>query len=417
MNTSILKHLRLLAVGPLLVSSAYAQQSTDVLSANLHPQSESLETRIQEARQDPEQFWEHHTVGNFEKGSEEGTYERYILYDVGSSGIRVNVSDVNPRTFEVRKVYEKRINEPTMNLTEALVEAKFAVFAAIQSYVEGLDCPPGLIEEKAIGVATAGLRSSGEAGEELASYINNIGVDFSIASQSQEGELAWMGARFHLEQQGQKMDPASMVVWDCGGGSMQVMSLNDQEDLTIAGTEVAGFTFKQLVLRNILNRLDVKDKGSPNPMTEVQVTQSLDLAKTFLSQGTDLDGQAKKGYDATDLESAKKVLQHNGGVVYGLGPVQITVGLFFSNLATHRNLDYYDLEGIKAGIQLLVGKTDEEMKSYAQMSGSEGFEAQLLTTLILIEAQMELLGAEKVIPLKGLNNTDGLLGEALLKSN
>jgi len=379
-----------------------------------HAKDESIESRLAEARSNPDQLFNNHTVGDLPPSNPEGDIIRYILYDVGSSGFRLNVTDYNTQTGELSSIFNYRVQESTMNLKPEDLDTKFAVWAALESYAEDLPLPNHLKSIEVRGVATAGLRSSGEAGEALSSMIESTGTDFRIASQEEEGQLAWEGIFLKFKQMRYKVNPTQTVVWDMGGGSMQIMSLDNDNDLNISGVEIAGFTCKQLILRNVLGRTNPDDKGSPNPLTQEQVDQSLSLIKEYLVNGVLLDGQFKRGYNEDrGFLNAKQILENNGGFIYALGAAQANLILFLSNYATNRQLNYYDLEGINAAIKLLIGKTDSEIAPYAALSNSQGFESQILTTLILAKAQMELLGIRQVSPIVGLNNTDGLLGESI----
>lgn len=387
--------------------------STTLIFAE-HLKTESLDERLAEARQNPELFFQNHTVGDFPPWNSEGDVIRYILYDVGSSGFRVNVTDYHTMTGAMDSIFDYRVQETTMNLQPEDLDRKYAVWGAIESYVEDLPLPVNLEAVEVRGVATAGLRSSGEVGEALAQKIDNTGVDFRIINQDEEGALAWEGIFLNFKKMRYKVNPSMTAVWDIGGGSMQVMSLDPENNLNISGVEIAGFTCKQLILRNILGRTQIEDKGSPNPLSAQQVNQSLDFIKKSLVEGVVLDGQAKRGYNGdVGFVNAQNVLNENGGFIYALGAAQFNMILFLSNYATGRQLNYYDMQGIDAAIALLTGKTDEEIAPYAVLCNAQGFENQMLTTLILVKAQMDILGIHQVSPIRGLNNTDGLLGESI----
>ena len=118
--------------------------------------------------------------------------------------------------------------------------------------------------QRITGVATAAFRraSNGPAvAEQLASQ---TGAQLAVISQQQEAKLGFLSAKAALN------DPAirdeQLLVWDIGGGSMQMTAWRQQQGQLIADIyqgKLASVTLKNFILTVLKNTPDVT---SPNPI-------------------------------------------------------------------------------------------------------------------------------------------------------
>lgn len=108
-------------------------------------------------------------------------------------------------------------------------------------------------------VATSVFRVA-KNGAEMANFLKNeLNVDVQIISQDQEAELGYYSALAKLKDAHPRL-----IVWDIGGGSMQMFAKYGKQDRIYRG-DLASVTFKNRVLRD-LKFADPKLISSPNPI-------------------------------------------------------------------------------------------------------------------------------------------------------
>lgn len=121
-------------------------------------------------------------------------------------------------------------------------------------------------------VATEAFRQIKD-GEEIAKKISNFtSVDLRVITQSEEAELGVASAR--------ALASPEAVVWDIGGGSMQITTKNE-----VFLGKLASVSFKDLVIKKVKHK-DPKQVKSPNPLKEWKeaITLSLNHANKNLSE-------------------------------------------------------------------------------------------------------------------------------------
>lgn len=118
-------------------------------------------------------------------------------------------------------------------------------------------------------VATAAFRKA-KNGNEVAAKISDVAnsrlkqkleVKVQILTQEQEAEL---GAQSALSNLPASPSDSPVIVWDIGGGSMQMLAVGQSPAQVFAGN-LASVTFKNKVLTDIQKK-PAGDKTSPNPM-------------------------------------------------------------------------------------------------------------------------------------------------------
>lgn len=122
------------------------------------------------------------------------------------------------------------------------------------------------------GVATSVFRvaKNGKATAQMIS--EEVGVPVQIISQEREAELGYWSA---LAQK--QVEPSElMVVWDIGGGSMQ-MYARTKDKVHIYQGDLASVTFKNKILQ-VLQFKNPAEVSSPNPLVR-QKEAALQLAK------------------------------------------------------------------------------------------------------------------------------------------
>lgn len=107
------------------------------------------------------------------------------------------------------------------------------------------------LELKSIsGVATSAFRTAKNGNEIVASLSRQLNIPIEVISQEAEARLGYWSAVAKRPD----VDREQIVVWDIGGGSMQMIAF-DEEGTHIFQGEMAAVTFKNQVLRQVLKKI------------------------------------------------------------------------------------------------------------------------------------------------------------------
>lgn len=322
-------------------------------------------------------------------------------YDIGSGGTKfmgamVNVTDMtieeifSKGQFSVpyrEDLYKSENNEFSDLIQDlglnALQTAKLQIE---QDYSNSTFQEYGEIQHFAI--ATAAFREA-KNGELVATYFEEkLDIPVNIISQEEEGKLAYYSVFTQMEDD----ITEAPIVWDIGGGSMQ-LTFKDQTDyFHVMQGKLASQTFQSLVCDQVLH---IEATATPNPMNAEQVQAAIDLAKQHLI------------FDPTTSDIIKQQIA-NQAPVMAVGSVHNFVIQPLCNLAgIHPNGSDYTKEDLHQAILLLTDKNDQEMMKLAALSNPELVKNQL-TNLILVYAMMDIMGIDKVHTVKS-SNVEGLL--------
>lgn len=110
-------------------------------------------------------------------------------------------------------------------------------------------------------VATAVFRNAKNGKEVLGHLGKNLKMSIQLISQNQEAELGFWSV---LAFKAWSPSEASVVVWDIGGGSMQMFAWNNGKPRIFRG-QMASVSFKNEILK-VLQFKDPKVVSSPNPI-------------------------------------------------------------------------------------------------------------------------------------------------------
>lgn len=236
-------------------------------------------------------------------------------------------------------------------------------------------------------VATAAFRAANNGAEVASFFEEKLDIPVNIISQEDEGKLAYFSAASQKEGE----DTSLPIVWDIGGGSMQLTFKDCADQFHIMGGTVASETFKSMVKEEVLH-IGLND--SPNPMNANQVEAAMALAKTHLT------------FDKLPTEIIKDQIAH-GTPVIAVGSVHNFGIQPFAKLAGLNDGHYYTKDDLNHAIQLLTDKTDEEIMKIGNL-GDPKFAQNHLTNLILVYAMMDVMGIDKVQTVK-VSNVEGIM--------
>ena len=128
-------------------------------------------------------------------------------------------------------------------------------------------------------VATSAFRTSTNSGA-LVRYAKSLNIPIEVISQDEEAILGYKSARALASAR-------DYLVWDIGGGSMQ-MSYKKEGKLLIYKGKLASVPFRAYVTKFVQN----SKKRSPNPMSAKDVQASIKYARDYALR--DIDKELQK---------------------------------------------------------------------------------------------------------------------------
>lgn len=200
-----------------------------------------------------------HCEGSWAKNCEQkqGTLD----FGSGTTKAVVAVVDVCQKKI-IEVIYEHRL---PLALNEALekspkreipIEVIIGALPQIQSIIEKMQ---ELQVEKISAVATSVFRVA-KNGNDVARHLSQkLGIPVQVISQIKEAELGYWSALWQ-----KKTESPDVIVWDIGGGSMQ-MYMRRKGKVDIYQGKLASVTFKNKILE-VLQFRDPKEFSSPNPI-------------------------------------------------------------------------------------------------------------------------------------------------------
>lgn len=298
--------------------------------------------------------------------------------DIGSGATNLKIAKVDPESgkiitqiFEqsIRVPYQKQLEQSTNNtFDEGVMKEGIESIKTLKATAETYHV------KNIVAVATAAFRKASNANEFAKMIEQETGVKIRIINQDEEGILAFRGALALTP-----IAPEKAVVWDIGGGSMQLTTLSPEGTYLVDKGTTASVPFKNAVIEQILHK-DLTVVQNPNPLTNEEITASVSLAGTF----------------ANDISApiAEKIKQP--------GTEVIAVGnLFNYGVKPLVNDPIVREEQLQKAVTELAGQTFKEI--------SESSLAEVAATNpVLVLGYMKALDIKQV-EVVNVNNTDGAL--------
>lgn len=312
--------------------------------------------------------------------AQDATVVRRAAFDIGSAVIKSTVADVDVATGRVIKIidtlsekvdfsedldrsYDSNLSSKIMNKgIEALLKMKRAANAL-----------------KAVEYSAAGGSVFRQARNGRAYFVRigeRTGIKSRVISEQQAAMLS-----YHAVQQHIAATPRELLVWDIGGGSMNMTARRTDGGLLFYLDSMASVSFKNAVVELIQNK-NPETTNTPNPVSAAEVK----AARLYI-----------KAHAKVAVPTVFKSKIHNSNVIVaGIGGVH-----------------YYSIPEV-IGERKPVFTRDEVAKTLKEWTGKpdKNFESEYaatrLTNLILVLGYMDALGITEVHPLK-VNQADGLL--------
>ena len=234
-----------------------------------------------------------------------------------------------------------------------------------------------------VAIATSAFRTAINSDEYVEKIISETSLKFHVISQEQE---AAFGLKAASSLAGGR--PSDFLVWDIGGGSMQISSANSDG---AQGPQLSTYLghLASVPMKNLMTT-QVQKKGSsnsPNPVSKKEYSVALgkvvDLAKRSVQKSIQKS------------VAQKKVLGIGGVIYYNT----------CSNIPGKKKGCSFTAGELERSIARKLGKSDEEL-------GGGKFVDESVTNPILVLGFMKALGIEKMQTLK-VSMANGVLIDEL----
>lgn len=299
--------------------------------------------------------------------------------DIGMGGPKLQVAEIDTSTNQIVKIlhtqryfvnfYDSISKNEDGQLSSDIMEE------GLKAFKEAINKAKTFNTTGMVAIATASLRSATN-GMQFANRIQNeTGVPVHIVDQSLEGKLAFQAV---LSKTG--IDDEKLVVWDVGGGSIQLIAKTPKDSYIIDCREEGVGAFNDYIIEHVQDR-NKQDYKSPNPMSSQDIIQSTAYARG-LAEKVDNTLKEKINHGTTSIVGA--------GSVFGFG----IAGLL-------ANKTSFNIEDLALVVQALSGKTDADLGGgdYAFCEGSNA---------VLVLGFMQALNI-KQMQIINVNNADGAL--------
>jgi exopolyphosphatase/guanosine-5'-triphosphate,3'-diphosphate pyrophosphatase len=289
---------------------------------------------------------------------------RRAAFDVGSGSTKMTVADVNACEQRILSVvlesaekvdYKESLSRSSdRRFSDEVVNSGLAAMKRLKSEALSVGVQAGNFS----GIATAAFREAENGRELLDRFTSELGVALSVISQEEEGKIGFYSA---MAVSG--LRPEELVVWDIGGGSMQI-TYYEGRGLKVFRSSLASVSFKNRVVREIQQ----SSSTTANPLSGSELESAVQMARS----------EFKASLPAALLSRIREA----GGVIHGIG------GVHGASLRNRLGVEEYTGEDLRRGIARWSGKTD------AEVGGA--FASTEVTNLALVLGAFEALGASRV---------------------
>lgn len=297
--------------------------------------------------------------------------------DIGSGTTNLKIATVETRTNDISKViFQKSYPvafQKSLSLSEDNTFDESIRSEGIKVFDEIKNVAAKHGAEKVIAIATSAFRTAKNGPEYAKEIEEKTGIDVEIVSQDQEGILGFYGAISKS-----KANPSNVVVWDIGGGSLQ-LTAKESSKFEIAKGEKASIYFKNALIE--AEGHDIQKVQSPNPISEDTLIKGIAIAELIAE---DVNQQIKDKLDnyQTQVFVIGNLFNH------GLKPL---VG----------NKEVMTQPDLRKAIEGMLNKTDEEL-------GGGPLAEVKVSNAIYVIGFMDALRIREV-KFVDVNNTDGAL--------
>lgn len=288
--------------------------------------------------------------------------------DIGSGSTKMMVAKVD---FCKKKIMEVLYNESRPvsynedleknadgNLSPAIVEK--GLLALTEMTAKAKPFKP----KKSYGVATSVFRKSKNGSDVIKGFAKKLKIHLEVIDQEKEALLGYLSVMSLMDEK--EIGPKNMVVWDIGGGSMQMFSQDEGKKAQKYLGDLASVTFKNMVIE-VLENKKLESTTTPNPIGDKR-EQAIALARSYA-----------RIHVPADLKA-----EIHERVVVGVGGVH---GHSIRGQLQTKEMKY-TLEELDKASKVQAQKSDSELTG--------DYRSTDVTNLLLVQGFMEGLGIKEV---------------------
>jgi exopolyphosphatase/guanosine-5'-triphosphate,3'-diphosphate pyrophosphatase len=305
--------------------------------------------------------------------------ETRAAFDIGSGATKIKVAQVDICKQKIFKVLlntsepvtykESLMNSSDNTLPMSIIQKGIKAINSLKTKASTHN--PTLY----IATATSAFRTAKNGVEAIKILNEKTGVKIKIISQEEEAKIGFVGATVYSN-----VAIEDTIVWDIGGGSMQISSYLGNDKFSIYKGKLASVSFKNYIM-NYIQQKPIQAK-TPNPISDSEYIRAEDVARIFAQ--------------ITVPEKIKRKLNQEKTEVIGIG------GVHYSSLLRRMTQENrYNVFMLESYIHKLINKTDSEL-------GGGKYVSTDVTNPILVLGFMDALGIQEVTAVD-VNLADGLL--------
>ncbi len=299
--------------------------------------------------------------------------------DIGSGATKLRVAEINTKTQKIEKVLVNvSIAVPYQEKLELSKDQAFdeeLIEEGLNAIKDSLRIANEFHAEKMVGIATASFRKAVNAQDFIERIKRETGVEVHIIDQGLEGELAFEAVKSQVD-----VAPENLVVWDIGGGSLQLTTMDKDGSLQVYRSVEASVPFKNYIIQNIQLR-NIAEQRTPNPMDHRDMQQAEHKAKRIAAK--------------VDTYFKEKV-SNPQNLVVGVGNIfSIRIQPLVDNKVS------FSLAELASKVSELAHLSDEDV-------GNDSFANVGISNPILILGYMKQLGIQNM-EILDVNNADGAM--------
>ncbi|MDD0852739.1 hypothetical protein HBN50_06505 [Halobacteriovorax sp. GB3] len=194
-------------------------------------------------------------------------------FDMGSGSTKMVVARVNKCDLKIENLLLEA--QRPIGFKQDLIDSKDNKFsnkiisAATNSLMELKAKAQSLGATEFSAMATSAFRTANNGKEVLNLLAKRTGMNLKIINQTTEARLGYLGAKNLI------LDKRPFIVWDIGGGSMQLSHRDEKGVWTHYLGKIASVSFKDQVLKKLFK----KNNRSPNPLGKRRALKAIDLSR------------------------------------------------------------------------------------------------------------------------------------------
>lgn len=199
-------------------------------------------------------------------------------FDIGSSTTKMVVARVDTcqqhviqilAEEEIDVAYKEDLGISQGNFSEDIQRKGLTALQQFKNIAQNYNT------EQFVGVATSAFRTSDNGKMFTERIEKELGIRTQIISQRTEAILGFLAAYPQTD-----LEKKECLVWDIGGGSMQMVIAKDNNSFDVYEGELASMSMKNTIITDIQGKSS-RDVKSPNPMGKAVATKAVNLARDY----------------------------------------------------------------------------------------------------------------------------------------